>query len=83
MGKVTIAFLLVSSVAVLIACVKGIEVLRGAQEVASFMHWSIAAVCCVLAANGIAVVHAVQSDRVIRALRRVSWPEAETRAPGA
>jgi hypothetical protein len=69
MGKVTIAFLLLSTAAVLIAFTKGMSILHGG-EVLSHLQWSLVALIAVLVANSLAMIHAAQSDRVIRDLRR-------------
>jgi hypothetical protein len=69
MGKVTIALTLVSTTTLLVAFGKGIGVLRGADVTAHF-QWATAALFAVLAANLVAIIHAAQSDRIIRELRR-------------
>lgn len=69
MGKITILCVVVSTVVLLVTFGRGIEVLHGG-DVASHLSWALAALVSVLAANFIAIVHAAQSDRVIRALRK-------------
>ena len=68
MGKVTIALTVLSTVVMLISFGKGMGILRGG-DVASHLYWSMAALLSVLAANFVAMVHAAQSDRIIRQLR--------------
>jgi hypothetical protein len=68
MGKVTIALTAVSTVVLLITFGKGMSILHGG-DVASHMYWSMAALLSALAANFVAMVHAAQSDRIIRQLR--------------
>jgi hypothetical protein len=68
MAKVTIALTVISTVVVLIAFGKGMSILRGG-DVGSHLYWSMAALISVLAANFVAMVHAAQSDRIIRELR--------------
>lgn len=69
MGKFTILCVLVSTVIVLVTFTRGIDVLHGG-DVASHLSWAVAALVSVLGANFIAIVHAAQSDRIIRTLRR-------------
>jgi hypothetical protein len=69
MGKVTIACLAISTVTLLVTFGQGVGLLRGGS-VASHLTWALATLVIVLAANVLAMVHAAQSDRVIRALRR-------------
>ena len=69
MGRVTIALTVLSSAVLLVAFGKGLSILRGG-EVGSHLHWSLATLLIVLAANFMAMVHAAQSDRVIRELRQ-------------
>lgn len=80
MGKVSIACLVISTVVVLVTFGQGIGLLRGG-DVASHLHWAMATLLCVLAANMVAIIHAAQSDRLIRALRQqtqtASAPEAQ------
>lgn len=68
MGKVTIVFALLSSLVMLITFGKGIGVLRGG-DVTSHFQWAMASLVVVLASNLVAMVHAAQSDRIIRELR--------------
>ena len=69
MGRVTIGLIVLSTLLTLVAFGKGIAVLRGGDVTAHF-QWATAALLSVLAANFVAVVHAAQSDRIIRELRR-------------
>ena len=69
MGKVTILLAAVSTAVMLIAFGKGIGVLRGGDVTAHF-QWATAALLSVLTANFVAMIHAAQSDRIIRELRR-------------
>lgn len=69
MGKVTIALTIVSTVTLLVAFGKGIGVLRG-LDVTSHFQWAAAALCTGLTANLVAMIHAAQSDRIIRELRQ-------------
>lgn len=69
MGKVTTVALLASTALLLIASMKGIQLLQGSQDVLSHLYWAVAAVFGGLAANLLAIAHAVQSDRMIRELR--------------
>ena len=68
MGKVTIAFTGLSTIVVLITFGKGMGILHGG-DVASHLYWAMATLLTVLAANFVAMVHAAQSDRIIRRLR--------------
>lgn len=69
MGKISIVCLVISTVVVLITFGQGIGVLRGG-DTASHLNWALATLLCVLAANMLAIVHAAQSDRLIRTLRQ-------------
>jgi hypothetical protein len=69
MGKVTITLTIVSTVVLLITFGKGMGILRGG-DVASHLYWAMATLITVLSANFVAIVHAAQSDRIIRELRR-------------
>ena len=69
MGKVTIALGLLSTVVLLITFGQGVSVLRGA-DVAAHFPWAMGTLVTVLTANVFAMIHAAQSDRIIRALRR-------------
>jgi hypothetical protein len=73
MAKVTISATLLSTAILLVAFAKGIGVLHG-TEVASHMNWSLAALIAVISANCLAMVHAAQSDRIIRQLRQRLGP---------
>jgi hypothetical protein len=77
MGKVTITLATASSIVMLVAFGKGIGVLRGADPTSHF-YWAMASLLCVLATNFIAMVHAAQSDRIIRELRRTLAAGAAT-----
>jgi hypothetical protein len=68
MGKVTIFFMLVSTVVLLVSFGKGMGVLHGG-DIGSHLTWALTALVTVLGANMLAMFHAAQSDRVIRALR--------------
>jgi uncharacterized membrane protein YidH (DUF202 family) len=69
MGKVSIAVLLLSTGVMLVTFGRGITLLRGG-EVATYLQWALVALIVVLCANAVAMVHAAQSDRIIRQLRR-------------
>jgi hypothetical protein len=69
MGKVTIALLVTSTLLLLVAFTRGIALLRGGHDVLAHLYWAMAALVGALAANLFAIVHAVQSDRIIRELR--------------
>lgn len=68
MGRITIVWLLVSTVVVFVAFLKGAGILRGG-DVASHLYWGVAALFTTLGANMFAMFHAAQTDRLIRALR--------------
>ena len=68
MGRVTIALTAVSTGMLLVTFGKGMSILRGG-DVGSHLYWAMATLLAVLAANLIAMVHAAQSDRIIRELR--------------
>jgi hypothetical protein len=68
MGKVTIALIALSTVVLLVTFGKGMSILHGG-DVASHLYWSMAALLSALTANLVAVIHAAQSDRIIRQLR--------------
>lgn len=68
MGKVTIALTAISTVVLLVAFGKGMSILHGG-DVGSHLSWAMAALVAALAANFVAMVHAAQSDRIIRELR--------------
>ena len=69
MGKVTIALTAASTVVLLITFGKGMSILHGG-DVGSHLYWAMAALISALAANLVAMIHAAQSDRIIRELRR-------------
>ena len=68
MAKVTIALIALSTVVLLVTFGKGMSILHGG-DVAAHMYWSMAALLSALTANFVAMVHAAQSDRIIRQLR--------------
>ena len=68
MGKVTIGFTALSTVVLLITFGKGMSILHGG-DVTSHLYWSMATLLTALTANFVAMVHAAQSDRIIRRLR--------------
>jgi hypothetical protein len=68
MGKVTIALIALSTVVLLITFGKGMSILHGG-DVGSHLYWSMAALLTALTANFFAMMHAAQSDRIIRQLR--------------
>ncbi len=69
MGKVSIVLLLASSTLLLVAFTKGVDLLYGSHDAQAHMYWAVAALFGSLAANVFAIVHAAQSDRIIRELR--------------
>jgi hypothetical protein len=73
MGKVTIALSSLSTVVLLITFGKGMRILQGG-DVASHLYWAMATLLSVLGANLVAMVHAAQSDRIIRQLRENQPP---------
>jgi hypothetical protein len=73
MGKVTIALSGFSTVVLLITFGKGMRILQGG-EVASHLYWAMATLLSVLGANLVAMIHAAQSDRIIRQLRENQPP---------
>ena len=81
MGKISIVALVISTVVILVTFGQGIGVLRGG-DVSSHLHWAMATLLCVLAANMMAMIHAAQSDRLIRALRRQMESAGGTPEPG-
>lgn len=76
MAKVTIALIAISTVVLLVTFGKGMGILHGG-DVASHMYWSMAALLSALTANFVAMVHAAQSDRIIRQLRTVLAAQEE------
>jgi len=78
MGKFTIAWLLLSTVLLIVAFGKGIAILRGG-DVGSHLQWAMAALVTTLGANLFAMFHAAQTDRIIRSLRA----ELDARGSGA
>jgi len=68
MGRITILWLLASTVVVGVAFVYGAGILRGG-DVLSHLYWGVGALFMTLGANLFAIFHAAQTDRVIRALR--------------
>jgi len=75
MAKVTITFTAISTLVLLVAFGEGMGVLHG-SDVGAHLRWAMAALLTALAANSLSMVHAVQSSRIIRELRR--HLEAET-----
>ena len=69
MGRVSITFTAVSTVVLLVAFGQGMGVLHGA-DVGTHLRWAMAALLTALTANLLSMVHAAQSDRIIRELRR-------------
>ncbi len=69
MGKFTILLITVSTAVLLIAFGKGLTALR-AGDTAAHLYWDMATLFSVLVANFVAAIHAAQSDRLIRDLRR-------------
>ncbi len=69
MGKLTITLLLISTILVLVAFTRGVALLQGGHDVMSHLYWAVAALLTTLAANFFAMIHAAQSDRLIRELR--------------
>lgn len=68
MGKVTILLTSISTVVLLITFGKGMRILQ-TGDVGSHLYWAMATLLSVLGANLVAMVHAAQSDRIIRQLR--------------
>lgn len=68
MGKISIACLVVSTIVLLITFGQGMGLLRGG-DVETHLYWAMGTLLCALAANMIAMIHAAQSDRLIRHLR--------------
>ena len=81
MGRVTIILTAVSTVVLLITFGKGMSILRGG-DVASHMYWSMGALISALTANFVAMVHAAQSDRIIRQLRALLAERSDAGAGG-
>jgi hypothetical protein len=77
MGKVSIACLVISTAVVLATFGQAIGGMRGG-DMHSHLYWAMGTLMCVLSANAIAIIHAAQSDRIIRALRQ----QADAAAPG-
>lgn len=69
MGRVSITCLVISTIVLLITFGQGIGLLRGGNVV-SHLYWAMGTLLCVLTANLIAIIHAAQSDRLIRSLRQ-------------
>jgi hypothetical protein len=80
MGKVTIGFTALSTVVLLITFGKGMGILHGG-DVASHLYWSMATLLTVLTANFMSMVHAAQSDRIIRQLRARQDGTSDSAAP--
>jgi hypothetical protein len=84
MGKVTIVLLFGSTVLLLVAFTKGLNILHGSTDVMSHLSWAMAALIGVLGANFFAMFHAAQSDRIIRQLRAaLDARAAESAAAGS
>jgi len=80
MGKVTIALVAISTVVLLVTFGKGMSILHGG-DVGSHLYWSMATLLSALTANLVAIIHAAQSDRIIRQLRTLlAHQEREERA---
>ena len=79
MGKVTITLTAASTVILLVTFGKGMSILHGG-DVGSHLYWAMAALISALAANLVAMVHAAQSDRIIRQLRALLAIRAEADA---
>jgi len=79
MGKVTIALSGLSTIVLLVTFGKGMRILQGG-DVESHLYWAMATLLSVLGANLVAMVHAAQSDRIIRQLRagRPSGPPRDS-----
>jgi len=75
MGKVTIALTALSTVVLLITFGKGMSILHGG-DVAAHLYWSMGTLLTALTANFVAMVHAAQSDRIIRQLRTLAAAQA-------
>lgn len=69
MGKVTIVLLVISTVLVLVTFTRGVALLQGGHDVMSHLYWAVAALLTTVGANFFAMIHAAQSDRIIRELR--------------
>lgn len=81
MGKVTIALSSLSTIVLLITFGKGMRILQGG-DVASHLYWAMATLLSVLGANLVAMVHAAQSDRIIRQLRESQPPVPSRESAG-
>jgi hypothetical protein len=68
MARVTVASLVISTVVLLVTFGQGMGILRGG-DVSTHLQWAVVALVVVLSANLLAMVHALQSDRIIRSLR--------------
>jgi hypothetical protein len=69
MGRISIFFLVVSTVVLLVTFGQGIGVIQGG-DVKTHLSWAMATLVIVLGANFMAMIHGAQSDRLIRELRR-------------
>ena len=83
MGKVTIALTALSTVVLLITFGKGMSILHGTGDVGSHLTWSMATLLTALVANFMAMVHAAQSDRIIRRLRALLAAHGEAGEPAS
>ncbi len=68
MGRITIIWLLISTIVLLIAFGKGVGIIHGG-DVMSHLYWAVAGLFTALGANLFAMFHAAQTDRIIRELR--------------
>lgn len=68
MARVSIAFSLFSTVLLFVAFGKGISSIHSGDITAHY-EWATAALLSCLASNLMGMVHAAQSDRIIRSLR--------------
>lgn len=80
MGKITITFTAISTAVLLIAFGQGMGVLHGG-DVGTHLRWAMAALLTALTANLVSMVHAAQSDRIIRELRRHLEAGSSTEEP--
>jgi hypothetical protein len=72
-----------STAVVLLTFGQGLGLLHGG-DIATHFQWSLLALLVVVLANGVAMIHAAQSDRIIRELRRqlaASSPPASATEP--
>ena len=81
MAKITITLLVVSTILLLVTFTKGINILQGGKDVMSHLYWAVATLCGALAANLIAMLHAAQSEKLIRDLRAELERKAQSGTP--